>query len=88
MTCISCSVKLLFLISNVCKLKLIYKKCKVIFVVFTCNKGDFEGTQLGVSVKEDVHCTDSQILMGESFQVIPEFRILRLTFNRKSASKC
>ena len=26
--------------------------------------------------------------MGESFRIIPEFRILRLTFQRKSATKC
>ena len=26
--------------------------------------------------------------MGEGFRIIPEFRILRLTFHRKSASKC
>ena len=26
--------------------------------------------------------------MGESFRIIPEFRTLRLTFHRKSASKC
>ena len=27
------------------------------------------------------------ICMGDSFRIIPEFRILRLTFYRKSASK-
>ena len=32
--------------------------------------------------------TTPSILMGESFRIIPEFRILRLTFHRKSASKC
>ena len=28
------------------------------------------------------------IHMGESFRINPEFRILRLTIHRKSASKC
>ena len=33
-------------------------------------------------------CQSTSLLsMGESFKIIPEFRILRLTFNRKSASK-
>ena len=28
------------------------------------------------------------VCMGETFRINPEFRILRLTFHRKSASKC
>ena len=70
MSCISCSVKLLFLISIVCKLKLIYKNVwlLLLFLAEIIFKGYFEGTQLRISGEEDVHCTDSQILMGESFQ--------------------
>ena len=67
MTCISCSVKLMFLISNVCKLKLIYKNVRLFLSFFCCNnKGYLEGTQLSVSGEEDVHCTDSQMFQDYS----------------------
>ena len=46
-------------------------------------------TKGSVSVKIEHLLYDINICyMGESFQVNTEFRILRLTFHRKSASKC
>ena len=35
-----------------------------------------------------MHKNIQHINIGESFRINPEFRILRLTFHRKSASKC
>ena len=57
---------------------------------------DFEEDSVGMAVPDAV-CTDraagiNKVCVIEVwvkvFRIIPEFRILRLTFHRKSASKC